>query len=219
MCFAPYISLSTFVIELLFAIYFITRNPKDKLNRLLAITTLLLGIYQLNEFLICYTGLSVFTRLAMSVTAIFPAIGISYALILSRIKIKRRWQLAIYLPVIFFISWFAITVKKLAICSTVFIQYPAIGLVGKFFNSYYVLYIVGALIIMQFGKVKNKHEVNLRHLGMLGIITFTVPTYIFLRFLPMLEIHTASVLCEFALLLTIEFIVVLWYKEKHKLKY
>jgi len=186
---------------------------------LIAIISLLLGIYQLNEFLICFTNFSAFTRIALGVTAILPAVGVSYALVLSRIKLKFHWHLAIYSPAIFFITWFAIMTTELAICSTVFIQYPSMGLVGRFYSSYYALYIVGALLIMQFGQIRKKHEITLRHLGMLGILTFALPAYIFLRFLPMLEIQSKSVLCEFALLLAIEFLIVLWYKDKYKIKY
>ena len=88
MCFAPYISLSTFVIEFLLAIFFFVKNPKDKLNRIVAIISLGLGLYQLNEFLICITKVPVFTILAMSVTAILPALAISFALVVWKKKLN-----------------------------------------------------------------------------------------------------------------------------------
>ena len=97
MCFAPYVSLSTFVIEFLLAIFFFLKNPKDKLNRIIALVSFLLGFYQLNEFLICVTGVRIFTILAMGVTALLPAIGISYALIMYRKKLKYYWDKFWYL--------------------------------------------------------------------------------------------------------------------------
>ncbi len=66
---------------------------------------------------------------------------------------------------------------------------------------------------------KRKEEKVLLNLGMLGMGVFTIPTFVFLIFLPMFDTQFASVLCEFALLLAIEMIVLLWYKEKHGLKY
>jgi hypothetical protein len=223
MCFAPYVSLSTFIIEFLLAMFFLLKNPKDKLNRIISLTSFLLGFYQLNEFLICTTGANLFTRLALVTTAILPGLGISYALILSRKKMKFYWHALIYSPAIFFILMFILSsyLKQSAFCSTVFIQYPNTNLLGKLFSLYYTVYLVASMILFYFFSLqfKSKYERRLSHLGILGILLFTVPTFIFLLFIPALKIKFASVLCEFALLLAIEFIIVLWYKDKHRLHY
>jgi len=223
MCFAPWVSLSTFIIEFLFAIYFLSRSPKDKLNQIIALISLLLGTYQLNEFLICVTQVSLFTRFALITIAILPSLGISYVLIMSRKKIKYYWHLLIYSPAIFFIILFAISnhLNQSAICSTVFIEFPWGGLYGAFFGAYYLIYLSAATILFYYltRKIKSKYEIGLNHLGMFGMLLFTLPTFVFLSFLPSLKIQFPSVLCEFALLLAIELIIVIWYKEKHNLKY
>lgn len=237
MCFAPYISISTFVIEFLLALFFLMRNPKDKLNRIIALLSLLLGIYQLNEFLICVTNLNIFTRLAMITTAILPSIGITYALIIWRKKLKYYWHLLIYSPAIFFIVMFSMPFyfSNNAFCDRVFIKYPSLGLLGDFYALYYFGYIIASLILFYIAgnfdtsnkvinnKIKTskdyKYYKGLLGLGALGMLIFTVPTYIFLQFLPSLNIEFSSVLCEFALLLAIELIIVIWYKEKYKLEF
>lgn len=223
MCFAPYISISTFIIEFLLAVFFLLRNPKDKLNRIISLILFLLGFYQLNEFLICTTGINVFTKLAMTTTAILPALAISYALIMFRKKIKLYWHILIYSPALFFILMFTLSdyYKQSAFCLTVFIQYPYLGVLGKFFGSYYLLYLSLAIILFYFASfnMKSKYEKRLASLGMIGLLLFTVSSFIFLLFLPALRIQFPSVLCEFGLLLAIEFIVVLWYKDKHNLHY
>jgi len=223
MCFAPYISLSTFVIEFLLAAFFFFKNPKDKLNRMIALISLMLGVYQLNEFLICVTSLNLFTRLAMSTTAIMPALGITYALIVYRKKVNFYWHALIYAPPVFFILMFVISnyYKQSAICTSVFIQYSGGRLLGQFFSLYYLLYLIAAVVIFYFASVSAKlmYERRMAHLGMLGMFIFTIPTFVFLLFLPALEIQFASVLCEFALLFAIEMVIVLWYKQKHKLRY
>lgn len=223
MCFAPYVSLSTFVIEFLLAAFFLLKDPRDNLNRVIALIALLLGFYQLNEFLICVSGLSLFTMFAMMIIAILPGLGITYTLIIFRKKIKFRWHVLIYLPAIFFVLVFAISdyFKQSAICFTVFVQYPGAGLLGMFFALYYLVYLVAGLIMFYFisSNVKSIYEKRLGYLGMLGLFIFIVPTFVFLFFLPALEIQFASILCEFALLFAIELVVVLWYKDKHKLRY
>ncbi len=223
MCFAPYISLSTFIIEFTLAIFFLLKNPKDNLNRVISLISFLLGFYQLNEFLICVTEFNLFTKLAMITTTILPALAISYALIISRKKIKFYWHMLIYSPAVFFILMFIFSnyYKQSAICSTVFIQYPFLGLLGKFFALYYLLYIIASVAIFYFASAttKSKSDRKISYLGMFGVFIFTIPTFIFLLFLPTFQIKFPSILCEFALLLAIEFIFVLYYKEKHKLKY
>ncbi len=223
MCFAPYISLSTFIIEFLLALYFFLKNPRDNLNRVISLVSFLLGLYQLNEFLICTTSVPVFTVLAMNVTALLPALAISYALIVWRKKIKLYWHILIYLPAIFFIVMFSIMdfYHISAQCMSVFIQYPPTGLIGQFYGTYYLSYIVGAVIMFHLSSsdAKNIKEKRMSQLGMLGMFIFTIPTFIFLIFLPALRIRFASILCEFALLLAIQLIFVLAYKEKHNLSY
>ncbi|MBT4022668.1 hypothetical protein HOK76_04095 [archaeon] len=223
MCFAPYVSLSTSMIEFLLSIYFLTKNPRDKLNRMIALISFLLGLYQLNEFLICTTRAPIFTILAMSVTAILPALAVSYALIMWRKKLNFGWNIIIYLPIFFFITMFSVMkyYHTSAQCMSIFILYPNTYLIGKFFGFYYLAYLFGAVILFNLcsTNAKTKPEKVLSQLGMLGMFIFTVPTFVFLIFLPSLEVQFASVLCEFALLLAIEFIFVLWYKDKHKISF
>lgn len=223
MCFAPYISLSTFIVEVLLAMFFLLKNPKDKVNRIIFLTAFLLGLYQLNEFLICVTSVNFFTRFAIIITAILPGLAVSFALIMFRKKIRYYWHILIYSPAVFFILVFALShfYKQSAVCSAVFIQYPGLGLFGKFFGLYYALYLFASVILFYIASVRtnSKHEKVLAGLGALGICLLVVPTYIFLVFLPALYIKFPSVLCEFGLLLAINFIVVIWYKEKYKIRY
>ncbi|NQU98862.1 hypothetical protein HQ533_05315 [Candidatus Woesearchaeota archaeon] len=223
MCFAPYVSLSTFVIEFLLALFFLFRNPKDKFNRIIALISFLLGFYQLNEFLICVTSVNFFTRFAMAITAILPALGISFALMVWRKKLRYYWNLLIYSPAVFFILMFFLTgyYKESAVCNSVFLQYPNSGLLGQFFELYYIIYVLGVIILFYFRSttIKAKYEKRLLYLGMLGMFVFTVPSYVFILFLPSMEVQFPSILCEFALLSVIVLIIMMWYKEKHNIKY
>jgi len=222
MCFAPWISMSTFIIEFMLALYFLLLNPKDRLNRFIALMSFMLGFYQLSEFLICVSGANTFTRMALSTTAILPALACTYALIMWRKPIKF-WNFLLYAPAAAFMVLFSLPVnlRESATCSQVFIQYPDIGVLFKFFGLYYLVYLFGAVALFYFtaSRARSEPERRLHYLGMLGMFIFTVPTFIFLNFLPALRVQFPSVLCEFALLLAIEFIFVLWYKEKHKIKF
>jgi hypothetical protein len=223
MCFAPYISLTTFVIEFLLALYFLLSKPKDRLNLIIAAISFMLGFYQLNEFLICVTDLTIFTKLAMIATAIMPAMAITYALIMGRKQIASYWHMLIYAPAVTFMILFALPFfyKTSAQCMTVFIEYPGTGVLGNLYGLYYLAYIFGAGVLFHFFSLQSKkrEEKILLNLGLLSMLIFTVPTFIFLIFLPGFFVQFPSVLCEFALLLAIQLIIVLWYKERHGLKY
>ncbi|MFC1697983.1 hypothetical protein ACFL1H_06595 [Nanoarchaeota archaeon] len=223
MCFAPYVSLSTFIIEFLIAIFFLAKNPRDKLNQAMALLVFMLGFYQLNEFLICTTGANVFTKLAMITTAILPAFSITLALIMWKKPLKWYFHLVYYVPSIFFILWFSISnaFASSAQCMSVFIKYPAFGIVNNFYGLYYLVFLIATIIIYFIAShiVKKRQEKVMLSLGILSVLIFTIPTYIFLLFLPSQKILFSSVLCEFALLLSILLIFVMWYKDKHKLKY
>ena len=218
MCFAPYISISTFAVEFVLAFFFLFKNSKDKLNRLIAILSFLLGFYQLNEFFICTFKTAAFAKLALSTTAILPAIAISYALILWRKPLKFIWHILIYLPVLAFIVLLNLVINQPALCAKIFITYPSLGLVGRYFGWYYFIYLLVATILFYVGaeQTKNKYDKKLLYLGMIGMFIFTIPTYIFLFALPQYKIQFPSVLCEFALLLALELVFVIWYKERHK---
>jgi hypothetical protein len=223
MCFSPYISLSIFLIEFFLAVFFFIKNPRDKLNRFIALLSFFLGFYQLSEFFICVSGNNLFTRLAMATTAVLPVLGIFYALVMWKKKINVFFKTLILLPTVFFIVMFSlpITFKESAICSTIFIQYPSNGLISSFYGLYYLVYLFGAAVLFYFSATtaKSKYKRRLYYFGMLGMFIFTVPTFIFLIFLPQFKVQFPSVLCEFALLLAIEFIFVLWYKDKHKISF
>ena len=208
MCFTPWISLTTFAIEFILAFLFLFRNPKDKINQIIALLSVMLGIYQLNEFFICSFNYAIFTHLALATTALLPAIGISFALILSKKSVK--WHPLIYIPSIFFAVSLFFTDK--ATCMKYFVQYPPWGLLGRFYGFYYLIYIVAAIAIMYLNS--NIKERRLLQIGMVGMFLFTIPTFIFIIILPQFKVQFPSVLCHFALLLAIDLIVLLWYKEK-----
>ncbi len=223
MCFAPYISLATFTIEFLLALYFFFMKPKDRLHQIIAVISFLLGYYQLNEFLICLTEQVVFTKLAMITTAILPALAVSFALIMARKRLRYYWHILIYAPAVFFSTMFALPLyySESAICQTIFIEYPTAGILGNLYGLHYMVYIVGAGVLFYFFSqfAKTKHEKVLLNLGMLSMLVFTAPTFVFLIFLPQFYPQFPSVLCEFALLLAIELIILLWYKNRHGIKY
>lgn len=108
-----------------------------------------------------------------------------------------------------------------ALCGDYFIRYPDLGLTGILYDAYYFIYLLAAflLFLSAASKRRNIHEKRLFYLGALGIAIFNISTFVFLLLLPQYYPEFPSVYCEFALLLAIEFLLVVRYKEKHRLRF
>ena len=65
---------------------------------------------------------------------------------------------------------------------------------------------------------KDKKLKILNDIGAFSILVFTVPTFLFLALFPQFNMHFPSVLCDFALLLAITLLCMIYYKEKHEIK-
>jgi len=223
MCFSPTISLTTFVIEFILAIYFVAIAPKDKLNKIIGRVTAFLALYQLNEFLICTTGNTIHTRFALIITALLPVYGVLYAFKMIRKKITLNQRLILYATPIVFCIYFAFTqiYNNPTACLNMFIQYPKLGFAAKLYGLYYFTYLLFSIYIFYRGikQTRNKMLRRFYELGILSILIFTVPTFLFIIILPQYFILFPSVLCQFALLLAILFVYIIYYKQKNKLVY
>jgi len=88
----------------------------------------------------------------MITTAILPAVGVSFALLMGRKRISYYWHLLIYAPAAFFIVMFALIepYRAGAVCQAIFIQYPTAGLLGDFYGTYYIIYVLGSATLFYF---------------------------------------------------------------------
>ena len=210
MCFAPWASLLTFAIEIAMAAWILSRNPKKDLNRISSLILLLLGLYQFSEFRICTSADALFWgRMSHLAYTLLPALGIHWALSLRRIKIKSRdlawiyifpaaWMLAVMLSTGFVNS---------AVCSAYFIQitYRWQELAFFAYGMYYSLFILAAMMLLLKG-ISNENDLSRRKMlawGLVGMMAFTLPTFLLIVLLPSLNIFFPSVLCDFALLFAI----------------
>jgi len=223
MCFSPQISLTTFIVEFALAIYFVAIAPQDKLNKIIGRVTAFLALYQLCEFMICITNNTLFTRLAFIITALLPAYGVVYAFTMIKKKLSLNKLIVLYSFPILFSIYFAFTsiYNNPTVCLNMFILYPKLGIMAKIYGSYYFVYLLASIYIFYRAIKQTKDKVFRRfyELGILSILIFTLPTVLFIIILPEYFRLFPSVLCQFALLLALIFIYIIYYKQKHKLVY
>jgi hypothetical protein len=213
MCFSPVISLITAIVEFAVAGYILT-NYKTKTSKLWALFIIVLGIYQLTEFLMCNFG-TFFARIGFIAYTILPALGLHFFIILSKRTSKRKFT-----RVIFYIPW--IIFSTVALFAPNFIISKSCTLIFEnvrtlFFNfqeniiltilylSYYFgfIFFASLMAFRDIKKEKNKLIKKNYGLAVLAIMISLIAALILIIIFPFLGVMFPSVYCEFAVVFTI----------------
>jgi len=214
MCFSPIISLITAIIEFVVAGYILI-NYRTKTSKFWAIFIIVLGIYQLTEFLMCYFG-PVFARLGFVTYTILPVLGLHFFIILSRKKLS---------PIIFYIPWVIFSI--IALFAPNFVISESCTLIFEnirtlFFNfqenviftiiylSYYFgfIFITSLIAFNCIKKEKDKKIKKTYSLAILAVMISLIAALILIIIFPTLGIMFPSIYCEFAIVSTIFAIIV-----------
>jgi hypothetical protein len=211
MCFTPFISLTTAIIEFAVATFILIKYKKYLVPVFSAILIYVLGFYQFTEFMLCSSSNPfLWAKIGFITYTFLPAIGLHLILRLAK---NKRYNKLIYLVPIFFAIITIITPNFIikASCSKVFVTVQNVlasqnyaGLF-PFYLIYYTVSILtmGILLFVLIKKERNKLDKKIERLWfMAGLITILIPIILIL-ILPALKIKFPSIYCEFALLFTI----------------
>ncbi len=202
-CFTPFVSLSTFVIEILLALYVIFKYKMTKFNRLAVIIIILLGTFQLSEYMLCTTGNQLFwAKIGTASIALLPAMGLHLITLLSSksklVTIGYIFAAAI-VSLIFFNSALTIHIQ----CTGNFV----ILLPQNIYLQIYMYYYVGFLLI-GIGKIiaalmtPNKYNRELFWM-LVAYLSFILPTiFIYIYFANTRE-AVPSIMCGFAIFMAL----------------
>lgn len=208
MCFTPWVSLTTAIIELVVATFILVRYRNYLVPVFSAIFIYVLGFYQFSEFMLCVSGNPVFWATVGFVTYTFlPAIGVHMALRFTGIKF-RFWTL--YLLPAFFILFSILKDDFIfsASCYDVFVavQYSVFFWKPLFLPIAYVFYYLGFLIAASLILGSRLHRKGWTKIYVYWIaavmLTFLAPLFL-IFILPMTSMQFPSLYCEFALGFTI----------------
>lgn len=214
MCFTPWISLSTAIVEFVLAGILIFGFKKYRLRYFWGALILLLGLYQLVEFFLCSTQQALFwAKLGFITYTFLPALGVHTAL--RFLNKKANLYLLYFLPAAY--TLYAMLTRGFvltATCEKVFVKAQTIitqpqGLFQNFASAIYVLYYVGFVTIFIFllwaayrhERSRRKKRVELLDIGA-GILMI-VPTFVLIVIFPFLGLMFPSVLCQFAIFVAV----------------
>ena len=220
-CFTPLVSLITFGIELLLALYILFRFKLNKLSRIAVVLILLLGLFQLSEYMICISDIPLlWTRIGTASITLLPILGLHLISYLT--KPATKTVLAGYgmgigiMFVIFFIPALNLdsgcTGKFIALQTNLL---PSIG-----YAIYYFGFLLFGLWKLTQHLLNGKGDKNAAAWMMVAYFSFLIPTaFIYLLYQLTLK-GLPSILCGFAILtaLIITFKVIPAYNGNNKKK-
>ncbi|MFH0808284.1 MAG: hypothetical protein V1888_01575 [archaeon] len=226
MCFAPWVSLTTAVVEFVVASFILIRYKNYLVPVFSAIFVYVLGLYQFTEFMLCVSGNPfLWARIGFVVYSFLPAIGLHMAFRFIGIKF-RNWMFYIIPIMIFSIAFLKDDFVIRASCSYIYVYVLTFLYSGEhlILSIIYLLYyfgfiaLIGIILILH---LKKKAMVKIYYFWIIfGIITVSIPVFLILIF-PSLGLAFPSVYCEFALGYTIAAVLGsrIYYKEKQKEKF
>ena len=217
MCFAPQISILTAVVEWALALIILLRFKKSAVAWFSSVFIFLLGLYQFTEFMMCKTANPLlWAHIGFLTYTFLPAIGMHYALMLTR---KKSKILACYVPPVLFsvLSLLAGGFVQGSACHSVFVSTQLQffdPVIHRVIMPIYEVYYFGLILLASFmaWKEMRKEKDELRRktiaVALLGTWLATLPAFIFIILLPSFSIQFPSVYCEFALLMAITAFIV-----------
>jgi hypothetical protein len=212
MCFSPQISLLTATVEFVLAIIILSRFKKSFVTRFAIAFILLLGFYQLTEFMLCTTqNIGLWVRLGFITYTFLPALGLH---LVFRMSNRRPKAIVFYIPAIVFAALAALSKGFVSsgVCHSVFISVDLVFLnpsadfiLRTIYGAYYTGFIVLSCFFVGIQMKKETDAVKKRKMmvGLSGVLLATVPALLFIFILPSFTTQFPSLYCEFALLVAI----------------
>ncbi len=217
-CFSPPVMVATLIIEFVLAIYTLWRYKMTVLVRLIAITVIMLGIFQVAEYFVC-TGFGLhaeqWSRIGFAAITTLPPLGLHILYRLSGKKARRMVGAAYGMMtcfIIFFLTYPTAFIGDKCTGNYVIFQIgtrPAVV-----YGLYYYGWLLTGIIIgahwanrfMKQGRPKHASLEAVRAL-IVGYLVFLVPTALSNTVSPSSRAGIPSIMCGFAVLFALILVI------------
>lgn len=219
-CFTPLVSLSTFVIEFLFALYVLVKYKPTLFSKLCVTVLICLGLFQLSEFLLCTTPfIDISIKLGYVAITLLPALGLHIVYTLT-----NRWKIIAYLSYV----WAALLILAiifipkvafLATCNPNYVSYDANPTFSFLHWLYYTVVMIIGMILLTYAIVKKIGDKKGEKWMIASYLVFIIPSGALYYMNLMGQAALPSVMCGFALLTAIIFVGIIiprYYITKNK---
>lgn len=198
-CFTPLVSLATFLIELTLAIYVIHRYGFNKVSRIAAGILLLLGVFQLAEYMICMGGNpQLWSKIGTSSIAILPVMALHLVTLLTR---KSKWtETGYFFGALIVGAIFFLEVPILPECTGKFVALKFTTTFDLIFNVYYAIFLFIALEMIVRTWRSHKGKNSGLFWALMIYASFLVPTALVYIFIATARTGVPSIMCGFAVI-------------------
>lgn len=227
MCFTPYISLATALLEFIFATLILIYFRKSKVTRYVVALLYLLGTYQFTEMMLCFTGdANIWVRIGFLAYTYLPAVGMHFFLSMTGTKWKKQYSLLYLLPVAFSLyAIFSSGFVEEGVCDTIFITAKTAftgssnRIASFIYGAYYYLFILSSVVFALYAHNKEKNRWRRLYylISTAGLTLITLSPYVFIMLLPSYGLSFPSVYCEFALMFAIVMFIASYLDHKHRI--
>jgi hypothetical protein len=200
-CFTPFVSLATFLIEFLFAIYVVARYKLNNFNRLAVLLLIFLGLFQFSEYMMCRTDqVVIWGKIGIASITMLPVLGLHLITYLTH---KSRWLQVGYFLVGF--TLFTVFFQEAGDfrCVQTFVTLYYDNLYDLIYTFYYFGFLIVGLFLLLKDLSKEKMYYTERKWMTIGYASFILPTAILYAFSQIGNFAIPSVMCGFALLFAI----------------
>ncbi|MBS3087890.1 hypothetical protein J4226_04830 [Candidatus Pacearchaeota archaeon] len=212
MCFTPWVSLTTAIVEFVVASFILFRYKNYLVPVFSAIFVYILGFYQFSEFMLCVSSNSfLWASVGFATYTFLPAVGLHMAIRFTNTKFWN-WVLYVFPVVVTFIVFIKEDFILNANCSWLFVYVETFLYSSKhlFLSIAYLTYyfgfilIVGVIFLLHIKK-RNMHKIYYFWI-IIGTVTIIAPLLL-LSIFPAMGLAFPSIYCEFALAYTISAIL------------
>jgi len=206
-CFSPPVMLATFLIEFGLAFYVLWRYTLNEISRLVVATLMLLGIFQLAEYMICGglgLGHSEWARLGYVSITLMPAIGLHLVMAISGRKTKWLLYTAYAMAaayVLYFVTIGSAIVGQVCTANYAVFHVSSIG--SYVFSAYYYGWLLVAIGLAAYEARRQPKKVSVLRWMVAGYASFIVPTTLANIIDPRTIAGIPSIMCGFAILLAL----------------
>lgn len=194
-CFTPEVALATFIIEFFLAGYVLFRYGLNKFSRISIVLLLLLGTFQLAEYMMCSGGNpNLWSKIGTAAITLMPLLGFQ---LVTMFTSKSRWVSVGYLlGGLIIASIFLLPVPIASECTGKFVVLKFHDLFSILFDSYYTLFIALAVWRVITGWGKNNNQLLLWSVVIYA--SFLIPTAVVTIFMGITRQAVPSIMCGFA---------------------
>jgi len=200
-CFSPGVMISTFLIEIILAIYVYLKYKMTAFSRLIILLLIFLATFQLAEYQICTGNYSeLWTKIGFVSITFLPALGLQ---LISLVTESKKFLKLGYILMVGFILFFIFypTAINGAVCGGNYIIFNTHHIISWLYAAYYLGFLL--IGILESAKYLQHNRNQAAKWMLAGYISFTLPMTIIYLMFPEARSAIPSIMCGFAIFLAL----------------